>query len=280
MGTSYIVATAHTVDSFNKGVDSRGPYINVQYYINSYSDVDRFINALVGAGTLTGPITGGTTIRNSPHQHPLSTNLFCTCASLVAGLGAPTTSSNGYPDFAGGALVAAEYRPLAWDAISANANNSIDPSTSILYCTQSLDFTTETFTIADNTFKFVSSSAITGVPAKYSIPVTELVLTFHQLPYMPMATVRSLRGKVNNATFLGATAGTVLFRGAKSEREFNQDGTVVQKLQLMFSERSTLHPWNSLPSRTTLVWGAVTEDGTGGGTKMYETADLSPLVQF
>jgi hypothetical protein len=282
MSTNYIVATAHTIEYFSKGIDS-APYMHVQYYIQNYSDVDRFINALRGAVSMTGPITGGTVTRNAPHQHPLSPNLSCVNASLVQGLGNPIINANGYPDFDGGALIAAEYRPLTWDAVTPDRNNSIDPTTSILYCTQEINFSTETMTIGNNTFKFSSGTAsglTTGVPAKFSIPITNLVLTIHQLPYMPMQAVRSLRGKVNSTVFLGSPAGTVLFRGARSTRRFNTDGTVVQEIQLILDERNPLHPWNSLPSRVTLVWAPVTDDGTSGGTKMFEVADLTPLLQF
>jgi hypothetical protein len=52
---------------------------------------------------------------------------------------------------------------------------------------------------------------------------------------------------------------------------------VVQKVQLTFDERSPLHPWNSMPSRIGLTWYPVTDDL---GVKLYETADLTPLVQF
>lgn len=280
MGTSYIVATAHTCEYFTKGVDQGGPYMRVQYYIHNYSDADNFINALVGAGNLTGPITGGKVTRNSPHQHPLSPNLFCVSASLVTGLGNPVLNTTGYPDYDGGALIAAEYRALSWDPIEVNRNNSIDPTTSILYCTQELDFSSETYTVGNHTFKY-SSGVLSGIntssPAKFTIPVTELVLTFHQFPYLPMIAVRNLRGRVNTSTFLGAAAGCVLFRGGKTTREFNTDGTVVQKVQMMFAERDALHKWNWLPSPYSLTWYPVADLD---GTTMFPTADLSPLLNF
>lgn len=283
MGTSYIVATAHTIENFSKGVDGQGPWIRVQYYINSYADVDRFINALVGAGNLTGPITGGKVTRNAPHQHPLSPNLFCVRAELVQGLGNPVLSTSGYPDFDGGALISAEYRALSWDPIEVNRNNSIDPTTSILYATQEIDFSSESYTVANHTFKYSSgvlANINTSTPAKFTIPVTELVLTYHQFPYMPMIAVRNLRGRVNTATFLGAAAGCVLFRGAKTSRDFNTDGSVTQKVQMMFAERDALHKWNWLPSPYSLTWYPVTEDGTSGGVTMFPTGDLSPLLNF
>lgn len=280
MGTSYIVATAHTVENFNKGVDQRGPYIHVNYYIQTYSDTDRFINALVGAGTLTGPISGGKVTRNTPHFHPLSTNLACVSASLIMGLGNPVINASGYPDYDGGALIAAEYRPLTWDPITPDLNNSIDPSTSIIYCTQDLNLRTETFTVPGHALKFTAgpnSGETTDVPGKIQIPITELSLTFHQLPYMPVTAIRTLRGKVNSTTFLGATAGTVLFSAGSTTRDFNADGSVVQKVILHFTERSSLHKWNTLPSSKNLQWYDVQDNI---GNKMYDIADLTPLVQF
>lgn len=94
---------------------------------------------------------------------------------------------------------------------------------------------------------------------------------------MPMAAVRAKIGKVNDATFLGAPAGCVLFRGAKTTRESNTDGSIVQKVQLTFEERSALHRWNWLPSRQSFIWYEVQDKD---GNKMYQTSSLTSLVRF
>lgn len=277
MGTSYIVATAHVCENFSKGVDHSGPWIRVTYFIQSYEDCDRFINALVGAGTLTGPISGGKVTRNTPHFHPQAPNLACVSASLITGLGNPSINVSGLPDYDGGALIAAEYRALSWDAITPDTNNSIDPATSILYATQSLNMSSEIFTVGESKFKYVGGGE-TDVPLKFSIPITELTLTFHRYPYLPMTAVRNLGGKVNSTTFLGAQAGCVLFKHCNTEREFNSDGSVCQKVIMVFVERRSTAKWNWLPSRTSTTFQLVTSDGTSGGGKMYEEGDLNALL--
>lgn len=280
MSTLLPVSYSHTVDFFTKGIDQQSPFYEVQYKISNWADADNFCNALLGFGHASGSGTGITVSRGVPHQHPLSPNLYCRSAVVVEGLGNPVLNSSGYPNYDGGALIRASYRPAPFDFAGGNLNNQIDPSTPLNWCTQELDFSSETYTIANNTFSYSSgpiSGATTGVPAKFSIPITTLTLTFHQLPYLPMTTVRNLRGRVNSTTFLGAAAGLVLFKGCKTVREWNTDGTSVQKVQLTFEERDALNPWNSLPSPSGLTWYPVADSL---GTKMYPLADLSPLVQF
>jgi hypothetical protein len=283
MATQLPVSYAHMIEGFTKGVDQTSPYYQVVYKIDNWNDADKFCNALMGFGTLSGPISGGTVTRGTPHQHPLSTNLYCRSAVVIEGLGNPVLNSNGYPNYDGGALIRAEYRPPPFDFGPlgvGNTNNQIDPSTPIAWCTQELDFGLEMHTIKYNDFKYTSgplSGLTTGVPFSFQIPITTLTLTFHQLPYMPTTAVRNLRGRVNSTTFLGATTGTVLFKGARTSREWNTDGSVCQKVVLTFAERDAAHPWNSLPSPSGLTWYPVSDSI---GTLMYRTADLTPLTQF
>jgi hypothetical protein len=279
MATSLPVPFSHTIEGFTKGIDNQGPIIRVVYKIDHYSDSDKFINALMGFGSLSGPITGGTITKSTPHSHPLSPNLYCQSAMLVEGLGAPVLGANGYPNYDGGALIQAEYRPPPFDfgplGISL-LNNQIDPGTPMAWCTQELSFSNEIWTLGKK-MTYASSGKPTDVHVKFYVPITTLRLTFHKLPYMPTPIVRTLRGRVNSTTFLGSPAGTVLFKGAETSREWNTDGTVCQKVVLTFDERDTSQPWNSLPSEDDPTFKAVV--GTGG-VKMYQLADLSPLVQF
>lgn len=279
MSTQLPVAHSHLIQGFTKGVDQNGPFYRVVYNIANWSDTDAFCNALMGFGTLAGPITGGTITKGAPHAHPLSPNLYCQSATVVEGLGNPVLSSNGYPDFDGGALIQAEYRPSPFD-FGPNPNHQIDPEKPIPWCTQEIDFGTELYTIKDNNFVYLGGSLSgdeTGMPAKIQIPITTLTLTFHKLPYLPMIAVRQLRGRVNSTEFLGAATGTVLFKGAKTSREYNEDGTICQKVVLTFAERDGAHPWNSLPSPSGLTWQPVVD---GFGNKFYDTADLNPLIEF
>lgn len=270
----------HTVDYFTKGVDQSGPFYRVQYHIESYDDINIFIGTLTGEAVQSGGIDGSTA-RVVPHRHPLAPLLSCVSATLVEPLGEPILNANGYPDYDGGALIQAEYRASNLEfGPAADVLNGFDPDTPILWATQELDFGSETYTIDRGEFTYASgplSGSTTGVAAKISIPITTMILTFHRLPYMPMGRVRSKIGKVNDAVFLGAEAGCVLFKGAKTTREFNTDGSIVQKVQLIFEERTALHKWNWLPSRKKFTWYEVKDSDN---ERMYKTTSLTTLVQF
>jgi hypothetical protein len=279
MSTALPVAYVHSIRYFNKGIDARGPYYRVEYIINNYSDVDNFINALLGKTT----VTGGTVItRTEPHQHPLSTNLWCQQAEFVEATGGPTPNVNGYPAYNGYAVIRAEYRAPSFDFVS-NPANSFDPAavTPVLWATQELDFGHETYTVNRGTYTYTAGPAgVVGtpshVPVKITIPLTILSLTFEKTPLMAMTAVRALRYRVNNSAFLGAAAGLVLFEGGRTSRQFNADGTAAQKTQFVFKERDAAYPWNSLPNVIDFNWYPVS-DGTRG---MFPTDDLTPLLSF
>ena len=280
MATSLAFVYAHMIRYFAKGIDQNGPFYRVEYDIGNWSDTDAFINALLGAATVTGG-PGGTVVRISPHQHPLSPNLYCQSAEVVEGVGKPLTNVNGYPSYAEGAIIRAEYRAPRYDIVS-NPNNSFDPSPTspITYATQELDFGTETYTIANNQYLFSSGPEVgklLGIPARIQIPLTTMVLTFERLPYIPMVAARAKRGRVNSSTFLGAAAGLVLFEGCRSSRSFNTDGSIVQSIQMVFKERDAANPWNSMPSRRDATWYPVEAIG---GAKLFLTTDLTPLIQL
>jgi hypothetical protein len=273
------ISYTHLFDGFSKGIDDRSPWFRVVYLIDSYDDTNNFVNALMGFGTSTGPLSGITVTRNAPHACPLSTNLYATSATVLEGLGSPVLNSDGFPQWDGGALVQVEYRPPPYNFSGAeNQNHNIDTSTPLTWCTQELDFSTQTFTLTNSKMKFVDTNDPVDVYVKFEIPITILTLTFVKLPYLPMAAVRACRGRVNNATFLGSPAETVLFKGAKTHREFNTDGSVVQQVVLTFEERDAAHPFNSLPSADSPTFRAVIS--ATGSIKMYRSADLSQLLNF
>lgn len=282
MSTSLPIPYTHTIRYFNKGIDERGPYYNVEYLIGNYADADTIVNAMMGKRTATG--LSITSI--SPHQHPLSPNLFCIKAEVVDGLGGPALNANGYPQYNTGALIRAEYRALNFDVVS-QPINSFDQTGAepILWATQELDFGAETFTIPQAQFYYETGTNIgkpTGVPAKITIPLTTMTLTYERLPYLVMTAVRNLRRRVNSTTFLGTAANLVLFEGARTSRQFNSDGSIAQKTQLVFQERDSAYPWNGLPARNDLSvpWNIVSDNPMGGGNLMYQLADLTPLAQF
>jgi hypothetical protein len=273
-GIPYIILD----EGFSKGIDGQSPFYRCIFMIDNWADTDSFCNALMGFGTSTGPISGITVTRGVPHAFPTSPNLYCVSATVVQGLGDLIRNVDSLPGYDGGALIAAEYRPPPWNFSGGdNPNHNFDAATPIAWATQELDFSSQSFTLPNSKLKFTATNDPTDVYVKFEIPITIMTLTYQKMPYLPMGVIGNLSGRVNNATFLGKPAETVLFKGAKTGREFNTDGTVVQRVSLTFEARHADFPWNSLPSGDDVTFRPVTDKN---GAKMYKTADFSPLVQF
>lgn len=268
-----MLSHAHMTADFYKGADAQGPYYVVQYLFDDWADSDQVVNELMGIAYRVG----STTVRLPPHQHPLSPNLYCQSARVV-GQGSPVLNAPGLPAYDGGFVVEAEYRTSVGQGLILPADDpsnlhQIDPTTPVLWCTQELDFATEAITVPDHAYLWTSDLTLADTPVKIETSVTTMSLTFHRLPYLPMTAVRAKRGKVNDATFLGAAAGTVLFVGAKTTREVTTDGAVTQRVQLVFKERE--HPWNYFFRKDKFLFEDLV-DAVGG--RAYASTDLGPLV--
>jgi hypothetical protein len=270
-GITYV----HAIQYFEKGIDGQGPYYNVEYHIDDYADCDDFVNALVGIGT------------SGPHRYPLSINLACTQATAV-GKGRPTTNADGTPSYASGAVIKAQYRSGGSTQGGATTNlaiddptlqHQIDSSTPLVYCTQELDFGTEVIHFSPDEHKLVwdTGGAQAKIPFQMNISVIDMVLTLHRRQFLPMTQVKNLHGKINSSTFLGCSAETVWFLGAKTSREWSTDGRIEQKVQLHFKHRT--ESWNKFPrpEAASITWDYVK---AADGSKRYSTGDLRPLVQI
>ena len=74
------------------------------------------------------------------------------------------------------------------------------------------------------------------------IPVIEHQVTWRRVPDPPWDAIRNCTGAVNNESFLGAAAETVLFDGAKADREFTGLGDFLEpqfgwRLTYVFREK-------------------------------------------
>ncbi len=272
MGTSVSKSYTHLCADFYKGSGPEGPYYLVRYMFNSWADADAIVNELMGLSYRVG----GTTIRNTPHQHPLSPNLFCQGARVV-GVGRPALNALGFPGFDQGFVIEANYGISIPQGllVDPNRDHQIDTTNPpILWCTQELDFDTEVILIPQGFSQWLSDSKVVNVPVQVQVGITTMTLTFHRVPYLPTASIRSLRGKINSSTFLNASAETVLFRGAKTTREGTSDGSVSQRVTLVFQERD--QSWNKT-LRKPNVWDTIVNDV---GDPRYTSANLGPLIQL
>jgi hypothetical protein len=283
MSTALSYSYAHAWDKMVKGVDGQGPYYQVSYYFTDWANSDQVANELMGYSSRVGDVT----VRHPPHQHPLSTNLLCDDVQIEP-VGRPTLNTVGLPSYTGGFLAHATYRSPPFNGYEAQdpeKQHQIDPTAApILYCTQELDFDSEELLYEGRSYVWDSDATgnyngsplagqSTHLPIKVPVGITTMTLTYHELPYMPMATVRSLRNKVNSATFLGVAAGKLLFLGAKSTREVNRNGDIAQRVTLVFKERD--YDWRSF-LQPNLIGFAKIKDGSGN--YVFGSASFAPLA--
>jgi hypothetical protein len=268
-GITYV----HSV-KYGKGVDSQGPYYNAEYQIPNWDDADAFVNALLGLGT------------GQPHRYSLSPNCVCVNAS-VAGRGRVLLNVNGSPSYADGALIQATYRSSG-AAFGGGFSNvllddpgnahQIDSANPITWCTQELDFQTESMAVPSSSYLWASDDKPADINIQQDVNITTMSLTFTRRAALPMTLVRNLRGRLNSVVFLGAAIETVWFLGARTSREWATDGSVTQRVQLLFKERDV--SWNKfvrpgrMPTDPT-AWDFLVD---GSGYPRFHTADLRPLV--
>jgi len=263
-------------DRIFKGIDQNGPYYKVSYYIANWANSDLVANELRGYTSRTGT----TTLRTGPHQLPLSPNLCCVNVE-IEGLGNPILNAQGYPNYDNGFLAHCEYRPIPFlpYATDPNNQNQIDPTNPpLLWCTQELDYETEEYVHERNQYTWITTDSLngkpSGIPVRVSLGVTTMTITFHQLPYLPMGLVRSLRNKVNSVTLLGCAPGTLWFRGSRTTRDKNTDGTICQRVTMVFKERDV--DWRMFLRKDKIAWAKVQD---GSGNLVLSSADLTPLLQ-
>ncbi len=117
------------------------------------------------------------------------------------------------------------------------------------------------------------------------IPQGAFQLTWRRVALPPWDTIRQLRGKVNQAQFMGAPAETVLFLGAKATREFQfvEDGGY-WRIEYHFLENTkelttgAKVGWNHFHKETSVAgehWVAI-EDADG--TRPYKSGDFTQLL--
>jgi len=117
------------------------------------------------------------------------------------------------------------------------------------------------------------------------VPITEHLLTWHQVVNPPWQAIRQTQGTVNTGTFLGCPAGTLLFAGAEAYRHFRSgfdasDMEFCWQIQYLFRERAInrggrVYGWNHFYRGDPPGWAEL----VSGDQPMYEAADFSVLFR-
>lgn len=125
----------------------------------------------------------------------------------------------------------------------------------------------------DDDGKKVADDANVGV----IMPTGQTIMTWSRVSSPPRAAIRDKRGRVNNATWCGYAAGTLLFLGAKINRQFQilEDSGLYQ-IEYTFAE--SVNGWNKQWNPKRGVWTAIKANDSSDPPYLSTTFD--ELFQF
>lgn len=259
-------------DGYRKGSTfGGGPWREIRYLVN-WDQSDAFIDALIG---LVQPTIPGQPIsRTPPHQYPGNTILYCLTADVdPAGTARPDAARLFAADKA---IVRARYEIPRTDIGGGNWSSNTVTGTSYPWSTQTVNGRTRIIQVPAEALKdkTTGGAAPEAKPFPLRVNLEEIVVTYEMVPYIYLPSLRNLAKHVNIAAFMGWGIGQVLFDEYRFSRQIMSDGSIGQKLELIFLAQSIL--WNSLPKEDDLDHAEV--EGKASNTPPYPLADLTPLL--
>lgn len=198
-----------------------------------------------------------------------------------------TSGTNAYPD--AGAKVTATYRTLL--DVNNQPRGDLPAVPDGTYLTFRAELGAQLQAVPGRVWHWDDSPAnprlAPDVNPAMLVPTGTFRLTWHRVALPPWDTIRNLRGKLNDATFAGAPAGTVLLLGARVHREFQfvEQGGFWQ-VEYLFSEKTVELStgakvgWNYQYKEKAVLgehWVRILDDDD---QPPYAAADLTQLFQF
>lgn len=195
--------------------------------------------------------SGRSIFRTLPLAYPPSPNLFCTAIDSIEPMGQPLLLA-----FLGNnwlvkkyAIVTASFTYLTWAS-----DVSSQPFTQT-----SVGISGEIMTLPGSVFTFSSGQV---VPQAVGVVIPQMEVNFKRffMPYIPVAEMINIVGKINSDTVTLGTAvltpGTLLFLGGPSDASADTFGSITQTVEYKFMYRPV--SWNSLYNPYTNAWEALT----------------------
>jgi hypothetical protein len=227
----------------------------------AWPDRVTLINTLLGGVT----IVNNAPVNNAPASYPDAPWLYCQDCELLDLIGPYNIGSQG---MLGANMVRYRfiYKPLEAlvDGQEIGAEN--------------LDVSSQFLTLQPGSLQWQShQSPILGAGTP-GLHVTQATFTkeVRSLPTLPSNVIFSLAGTVNDATFLGADTGKLLFGGLHSTRRFIVGGTLNWDVTWILKFRSI--PWNQAYRPPNGTSGASFETfQLADGSAVYPTADFTQM---
>lgn len=206
---------------------------------------------------------GGTSYtRNVPLQFFDEDNCYAYDLEIT-GDGPSSLPSNGYGIQYTWAIATVKFRTPPW---------RIDGPTPL--CQRSAETSADMVTRPGTAYKFPSDSLLLPHPVAVRIATTEFTITFFQLTDYNDTLYESLAGKVNSATFLGKSVGTVQYVGPTYQGTTYLGNTANATVTHRFRWRSVDHRIIMRPDGGGFEAPVQVSDGT---TKLLSAADLNLL---
>jgi hypothetical protein len=166
------------------------------------------------------------------------------------------------------------------------------------FLTYRMDFGGEYVALPGQSLQWQSDATLPVPPEAVPtlrVPIIEHHVTWQRVINPPWDAIRACVGSVNAASFLGAAAETLLFDGAKADRQFTglddlQEPQFGWRITYVFREK-TIRVLDAANDQATYGWNhcycSVPLPSAGWdrlvdsqGNAFYRTADFSPLFQF
>ncbi|MCA9246858.1 MAG: hypothetical protein KDA42_07070 [Planctomycetales bacterium] len=178
---------------------------------------------------------------------------------------------NAYPT--GGARVTVDYESIK--TTNVGFEPAIEAGTYLTY-TSSLDEELVVTPSSAWVWTDDDSTVPDSIETDLRLPLGRLRVGWHFVPLPPWTAIRTLRGRVNDASFFGAPAGTLQFLGARIEQKFSfLTGPSIYTITYDFSERTTA--WNNFFK----PGAGFTEISHGiDGATPYAEGDFGALFEF
>lgn len=196
-----------------------------------------------------------------------------------------TSGTNRYPE--GGAQVTATYR-TAFDARN-SVRGDLPSVPAGTFLTYTAELGAELQRVPGRVWHWVASGNPI-VPPDVSpgvlIPTGSFRLTWQRVPAPPWGAMRDARGKVNNATFLSAPAGSVVFLGATARHQFPlSEAGSFWTIEYAFAERTVplstgFGGWNHFYKEQPASGEHWVEIADDSGNRPYRSGDFSALFVF
>lgn len=265
-----ITAEISIVGPFRFGSNRQGSDRTVTYQVDG-ADAAEFCDGLLGIGAHAAP--GGWP---NPHKYVENTNLVC---QRVDGL--PIGARMPDRQLLRGVLahIVADYATPYYD-ITGDSFQPIFGGSPVPWSNLTASESFEEHAVDVDILEAEEDGTPLTQTLRRRVGITEYVYRRMMIPTLQLNAFRNilrpLRGKLNNATFMGAATGTLFFQSFAWNTSRDSSGALVHEFEMTIREREK--DWRMVPSRTSLTDWITPQDNAGN--KNYELASFLPIITY